>query len=64
MIYNYKKFLSTKIKPDLLQINQVYYQRLFYKTHKLYDYLQSILKQKLFTKVSKNSKHKGLGREI
>jgi hypothetical protein len=37
----------------LLGINQVYYWRIFYKTHKHYNYLQCLLKQKVFTKVIK-----------
>jgi len=37
----------------LLGIKQVYYWRKFYKTHKHYNYLQWLLKQKVFTKVIK-----------
>ncbi len=39
-------------------------KNIFFKIHKHYNYLQSIIKQKLFTKVIKNAKMEGLGREI
>jgi hypothetical protein len=45
----------------LLGINQVNYRRIFYKTHKQYNYSKSILKKKLFTKVIKDAKLKGFG---
>jgi hypothetical protein len=45
----------------LLGINQVYYRRIFYKTHKHYNYLQLILEQKVFAEVIKNAKLGGLG---
>ncbi len=47
----------------MLGINQVYYLRIFYKTHKHYNYLQLTLKQKLFAEVIKNAELGGLGGE-
>ncbi len=45
----------------VLQINQAYYIRLINETHKHYNYLQLILKQKLFTKVMKMQSRKAWG---
>ncbi len=42
---------------------QVYYRRIFYKTHKCDNFLQSILKKKLYTKVIQNAELVGFGRE-
>ncbi len=44
----------------LSRITQVYYFRIFSQTQKYYNFLQSILKQKLFTKVNENAKQQSL----
>jgi hypothetical protein len=49
-------YVRTIIELMFLRTNQIQDSLLFYKTHKHYNYLQSILKQKLFTKVVKNAK--------
>ncbi len=50
-------------KNKLLGISQVFYSKIFYKTHKHYNYLQLLLKQKVFTKVINNVRLEGLGAE-
>jgi hypothetical protein len=45
----------------LSRINQVCYSRLFSQMHKQYNYLQSILKQKLLTKNIRKAEQHGLG---
>ncbi len=47
----------------LFVINQVYYWRIFYQTHKIQQFTINI-KTELFSKVIKNAKLEGLGWEI
>jgi hypothetical protein len=48
----------------LSRITQVSYWRIFSQTPKYYNFLQSVLKQKLFTKVNENTKQQSLGLKI
>jgi hypothetical protein len=51
-------------EPKLLQINQIYYWRLDNKTHNYYNFLHSILKENVSTKIIKNAKQQGSGCEF
>jgi hypothetical protein len=55
-LQNCEYFYIAMIELKLSRINQVYYSRSIYKSHKHYNYLQSIFNQKLFTEDIENAK--------